>query len=134
VAKPNMLNMGIWSRHSACKGGIWQMKMVESNIREPGIKNILMGMNNNHINVLNQMNDKLLIPVAENFIPFVSSSSGHCMNYLRRSWEVFPNRMNAQKKNMGIELKGTKLNIFHTSPYSRTVSPSVLSTTGNINK
>jgi hypothetical protein len=63
------------------------MKMVENNIREPGIKNILMEMNNKCINVLNQMNNKLLILVAENF----GSSSGHCMTYLRRSWEVFPN-------------------------------------------
>jgi hypothetical protein len=92
MEKPNMLNMGICSRCSACKGGIWQMEMVETNIREPGIKNIPMEMNNNHINVLNQMNNKLLILVAENFrIPFVPSSSGHCMTYLRRSWEEFPN-------------------------------------------
>lgn len=55
VTKPNMLNMEICIRHSACKAGIWQMKMVESNIREPGIKNIFMGMNNNHINILNRM-------------------------------------------------------------------------------
>jgi hypothetical protein len=38
------------------------------------------------------MNKKLLILVAENFkVPFVSSSSGHCMTYLWRLMEVFPN-------------------------------------------